>query len=68
MTSYITTHNATGEAIFSPKVITGLPKILVQSGEEEKGALQIIYDNDTLRPNLSNETDIDTYVELRTKS
>ena len=67
MSSYITTHNPSGEAIFSPKITTPPPNLAFQPDKPEEGSMQILYDSDVLRPNLSHETDIDTYVERRTK-
>ncbi|EME39073.1 cupin domain-containing protein [Dothistroma septosporum NZE10] len=67
MSSYITTHNSKGEAIFSDKVTNSPPKLAFVPGRQDLGYQQIIYDSDILRPDLSHEGDIDTYAERRHK-
>ncbi|KAF2809387.1 uncharacterized protein BDZ99DRAFT_443628 [Mytilinidion resinicola] len=60
MVHYITTHNATGAAIFSPKVPSQTPKIPIPIGE-----IQILSSTHSFPANLSTESDIEQYQQDR---
>lgn len=64
MSSYITTHNKDGKAVFSTKIPTEPHKIAIPA-EISTGSHQIVYACDNFFPDLSTEADIDAYDLLR---
>lgn len=63
MASYITTHNSSGEAVFSPKITTPRPHIYFDLSQPDSGSLRLLYDSDTTQSISPRKIDIDTYVD-----
>jgi hypothetical protein len=60
MSQFITTHNTSGHAIFSPKVPEEQHELPLPFG-----GMRIIYTADSVPTNLSTEADIDNYSHVR---
>lgn len=61
MSQLITTHNATGQAIFSSKVPEQQHELVLPFG-----GMRIIYSSNSIPSNLNTEADIDQYSHMRT--
>jgi quercetin dioxygenase-like cupin family protein len=61
MSQFITTHNTSGHAIFSPKIPEEQHELQLPFG-----GMRIIYTAKSLPTNLNTEADIDNYSQIRT--
>lgn len=62
MSQFVTTHNDTGEAVFSSKIPSRQHELTLPVG-----TMTLLYTTHSLPSNLSNEADIDQYAQDRTK-